>query len=141
MPLKTSASEELPAVNLTPMIDVVFLLIVFFMVGTQFTEQERHIGVKLPGAGELKAMVAPPDRREIVVTAEGLILLDGQSLSIGELTERLLAMRSQFPGLRVVVRADGKAEHQFVAAVYGAVNRAGVADMSIAVRFQPSGLR
>ena len=141
MPLKTSTSEELPAVNLTPMIDVVFLLIVFFMVGTQFTEKERQIGVKLPGAGELKAMVAPPDRREIIVSADGQIVLDGRSLSVPELTDQLRAMRSQFPDLRVVVRADGEAEHQFVAAVYGAVNRAGVADMSIAVRFQPSELR
>ena len=62
MPLKTSTSEELPSVNLTPMIDIVFLLIVFFMVGTQFTDKERQINLKLPGAGQLKAMVAPPDR-------------------------------------------------------------------------------
>jgi biopolymer transport protein ExbD len=86
-------------------------------------------------------MVAPPDRREITVTADGQIVLDGQNLSVNELTNRLAAMKDQFPGLRVVVRADGKAEHQFVAAVYGAVNRAGVADMSIAVRFQPSQFR
>ncbi len=136
MALKTSISEELPSVNLTPMIDVVFLLIIFFMVGTQFTEKETQIDLKLPGAGELQAMVAPPDRREIVVTAEGAILLDGQSLSPEQLSAQLQTMRSRFPDLRVVVRADGKAQHQAVAAVYGAVNRAGVADMSIAVRFQ-----
>ncbi len=78
MALKTNSMDELPSVNLTPMIDVVFLLIIFFMVGTQFTEQERQIEVKLPGAGELQSMIAPPDRREITVDAQGAISLDGQ---------------------------------------------------------------
>ena len=134
MALRTSASEELPSINLTPMIDVVFLLIIFFMVGTQFNEQERQIEVSIPNAGELNTMLAPPPRREIAVTAEGAILLDQQQFSVDELTARLKSMRLQFPDLRVVVRADGRAEHQAVAAVYGAVSRAGVADMSIAVR-------
>ncbi len=141
MPLKTSTSEELPSVNLTPMIDVVFLLIIFFMVGTQFTDTERQIELTLPGAGELKAMVTPPDRREIAVSAEGQILLDGKTVSLDQLSQQLRAMRAQFPELAVVVRADGHAQHQVVTAVYGAVNRAGVADMSVAVRYQPQQLR
>ncbi|MCR9293728.1 MAG: biopolymer transporter ExbD [bacterium] len=134
-------SEELPSLNLTPMIDVVFLLIIFFMVGTQFSKQERQIELKLPGAGELKAMVSPPDRREITVTAEGSILFENRTLTAEQLTAQLQSMRMRFPDLRVVVRADGKAEHQAVAAVYGAVNRAGVGDMSIAVRYQNQVLR
>lgn len=141
MPLKTSTSEELPSVNLTPMIDVVFLLIIFFMVGTQFTESERQIELTLPGAGELKAMVAPPDRREILVGADGQLLLDGQQLTVDQLSQQLRNMKASFPDLRVVVRADGDAKHQQVTAVYGAVNRAGVSDMSVAVRYQPQQLR
>lgn len=141
MPLKTSSAEELPSVNLTPMIDVVFLLIIFFMVGTQFTGKERQIDLKLPGAGELKAMVAPPDRREVAVAANGTVMLDGKIVDLAQLTNRLTMMRSSFPGLRVVVRADGEAKHQAVSGVYGAVNRAGVSDMSIAVRYQPSKIR
>lgn len=134
MPLKTSASEELPSINMTPMIDIVFLLIIFFMVGTQFTQSEREIGLKLPGVGGLKAMVTPPDRREIAVTADGSIRFDGQVVSPQQLTERLQNMRARYPDLGVVVRADGKAEYQSVAAVYGAANRAGVSDLSTAVR-------
>ena len=141
MALKVNATEELPSVNLTPMIDVVFLLIIFFMVGTQFTKQEQQIDIQLPGAGSLQTMVAPPDRREIAVDPQGAITLDGQPLSLDRLTQRLTSMRAQYPDLRVVVRADGKAEHQHVAAVYGAVNRAGISDMSIAVRYQPQQLR
>lgn len=136
MALRTNSTQELPTVNLTPMIDVVFLLIIFFMVGTQFTSQERQIDLKLPGAGQLQAMIVPPDRREVAVAADGTVILDGQTVTLEQLTSRLESMRAGFPDLRVVVRADGTVQHQTVAGVYGAINRAGVADMSIAVRYQ-----
>ncbi len=60
MPLKTSSLEELPSLNLTSMIDVVFLLIIFFMVGTQFTSSERQINLQLANVGELKPWCPRP---------------------------------------------------------------------------------
>ncbi|MCA9128502.1 MAG: biopolymer transporter ExbD [Planctomycetales bacterium] len=136
MPLKTSHAEELPVVNLTPMIDVVFLLIIFFMVGTQFSERERHIGVTLPGASSLTAMVAPPDRREVGVRADGTVVFDQQAIDATELTRKLRAISDQYPALQVVVRADGEARHQHVVAVYDAANRAGIADVVTAIQPQ-----
>ena len=47
MPLKTETVEE-PTLNLTPMIDIVFLLIIFFMVGTQFAQMENQYDIQLP---------------------------------------------------------------------------------------------
>ncbi len=141
MPLKTSTSEELPSVNLTPMIDVVFLLIIFFMVGTQFTQPEREIALRLPGVGGLKAMVAAPDRREIAVTAQGQIVFDGQTLSLEQLVSQLQTLRARYPDLRVSVRADGDVKYQLVAAVMGAANRAGVSDLTTAVRSTATQLR
>ncbi len=138
MPLKTSRTEELPAVNLTPMIDVVFLLIIFFMVGTQFTETEREISITLPGAGSVMTMLALPDRREILVGPDGSILLDGQRVTLEELTQRLQQMRVSYPDLRVVVRADEAARFQYVASAYGAANRAGVTDVATAIRSAPA---
>lgn len=134
MPLKTSRSEELPVVNMTPMIDVVFLLIIFFMVGTQFSESEKNIAVSLPGAGSLNAMMSPPDRREITVAVDGTLSLDGTVMQHEQVTDRLVAMRRQYPDLRVVVRADADAKYQFVVTAFGAANRAGVEDVSTATR-------
>ena len=51
MPLKTHLDEQ-PSLNLTPMIDIVFLLIIFFMVGTKFTELERKIALEVPQISE-----------------------------------------------------------------------------------------
>lgn len=134
MPLKTARGEELPSVNLTPMIDVVFLLIIFFMVGTQFSESEKNISISLPGVSSLSTMMAPPDRREIAVAADGTLSLDGDVLPHEQVTARLSAMRSEYPDLRVVVRADREAKYQYVVTAFGAANRAGVSDVSTVAR-------
>ncbi len=134
MPLKTTRSEELPSVNLTPMFDVVFLLIIFFMVGTQSSDTEKDIAVSLPGAGSLNTMIAPPDRREIVVSVDGKLSLDGTELPHEEVTNRLAQMRQQYPDLRVVVRADRDARYQYVVTAFGAANRAGVLDVTTTTR-------
>ena len=61
MPLKTHVDEQ-PTLNLTPMIDIVFLLIIFFMVGTKFSELERKIGLKVPEVAGAEALTAAPGR-------------------------------------------------------------------------------
>lgn len=131
MPLKTSNSEELPSVNLTPMIDVVFLLIIFFMVGTQFTQQEQQIDIKLPSAGNLNAMISTPDRREVSINSDGAVFLDGQQLSITQLTERLKEMRVRYPDLAVAVRGDAEAKQKHIYPVYGAIQAAGVSNTAM----------
>ncbi len=141
MPLKTNRTEELPSVNLTPMIDVVFLLIIFFMVGTQFTESERDIAITLPGAGAINTMLAPPDRREITVSADGTLHLDGQGVTAEQLMNQLQQMRSSYPDLRVVVRADANAKYQHVVTAFGAANRAGVRDVSTTAARQSATIR
>ena len=131
MALRTTNFEELPNVNLTPMIDVVFLLIIFFMVGTQFTDPERQIDIRLPGSGNLQAMVAAPDRREVSVDNAGIAYLDGQQVSIEQLTQRLKELRKQYPDLAVAVRADADAMHKFVFAAYEAIQSAGVTNTAV----------
>ncbi len=131
MPLKTSSCEELPSVNLTSMIDVVFLLLIFFMVGTQFTKSERQIDLQLPSAGELKPMVAPPDQRVIVVTEGGQFELDGQAVSLDQLAAKLRGMQARYPELRVAVRADARVQYQFVSAAFSSAQGAGVKSVGI----------
>ena len=136
MVLKTTR-EELPALNLTPMIDVVFLLIIFFMVSTKFVEDERKIDVKVPSVGEGAASVMVRQKRVVSVLRDGTVLLDDQQLSISELTSALRQAQQSSHGLGVTVRGDADGSFQNVASVLSACRAAGVQDMSVSVRIAP----
>ena len=60
-------------VNLTPMIDIIFLLIIFFMVGTKFTELERKIGLRVPEVADNGALTAAPERKVINIEREAAL--------------------------------------------------------------------
>ncbi len=137
MPLKTHLDEQ-PVLNLTPMIDVVFLLIIFFMVGTKFTELERRIGLRVPEVADRGALTAAPDRRVINVYRDGTITLDKEPVKdLGELTSQLAAARVQYEDLGVLVRGDARGEFQRVASVLNACKQAGIRDLGISVKLAP----
>jgi len=133
MPLKTHHDEQ-PTLNLTPMIDVVFLLIIFFMVGTKFTELERKIGLQVPEVSQAGALTAAPEKKVVNVYQDGNIDLDQQPVTLAELTARLVAARSNYQDLGVLIRGDGQGTFQRVAEVLGACKQAGVAELGISVR-------
>lgn len=133
MPLKTHIDDQ-PTLNLTPMIDVVFLLIIFFMVGTKFTELERNVAVKVPQVNDLGALSPAPSRRTINVYRDGRISLDRQFVTLEQLQSVLTAARREYDQLGVVVRGDADSSFQTVASVLSACRQAGVADMGISVR-------
>ncbi len=133
MPLKTQQDEQ-PTLNLTPMIDIVFLLIIFFMVGTKFTEMERNIALQVPEVGEAGPQTAAPERRVVSVFRDGRVSLDRQVMSLGELTSRLAAARLEYADLGVVVRGDAEVSFQSVADVLSACRAAEISEMGISVR-------
>ncbi len=133
MPLKTHQDEQ-PTLNLTPMIDIVFLLIIFFMVGTKFAEWESRLNLKVPQVKQIGALAPAPDRRVINVYQDGRITLDRDFVKLDELTNRLATIRQQYSELGVVVRGDATGAFQHVADVLGACRAAGITDMGISVR-------
>ena len=125
MPLKTAAIEE-PDLNLTPMIDIVFLLIIFFMVGTRFTEIEREFDVQLPAVADAPPLTSLPDEIVVNVQKSGELQVDGKQRSWTELETDLIAARKRYADQIVVVRADGEGPYQNVADVLAVCRRAGV---------------
>lgn len=116
------------------MIDVVFLLIIFFMVGTKFTELERKITLQVPQVSDVKALSPAPDKRVINVHRDGQISLDRDPVSIEQLVERLARARDEYMDLGVLVRGDAEGTFQNVAEVLAACRKAGISDMGISVR-------
>jgi biopolymer transport protein ExbD len=133
MPLKTQ-QDDLPAINLTPMIDIVFNLIIFFMVSTRFTEMERKVDLTVPQVADNKTLAEIPKSRTICVYRDGRLTLDGAALSLRELTDQLATVQRQHGHQNVVIRGDADASFQNVAAVFSACQRAGVSEMGISVR-------
>ena len=136
MPLKTHLDDE-PTLNLTAMIDVMFLLIIFFALGTRFVDDERKIGLRVPEVVDRGALTAAPARREVNVYRDGTIALDRQTVSLEQLTTRLAAARRQYSDLGVLVRGDARGEFQNVAAALAACKQAGIRELGITVRSMP----
>lgn len=136
MPIKVHRDEQ-PSLNMTPMIDIVFLLIIFFMVGTKFTElseAEKEIPLDVPEIGQVDALTAAPKKRVINVYENGTITLDGESISLVQLQNELRFAKQQYEQLGVIVRGDGNSLHQNVTEVLAACRRANITDLGISVR-------
>lgn len=136
MPLKTHLDDE-PTLNLTAMLDVMFLLIIFFVLGARFVDDERKIGLRVPEVVDSGALTDAPARREVNVYRDGTITLDRRTVSLDELTTQLAAARRQYADLGVLVRGDARGEFQNVAAALAACKQAGVRELGITVRSVP----
>ena len=133
MPLKLQ-QDEMPTLNLTSMIDVLFLLVIFFMVATKFDEMDREIQVAVPQVAQ--AGNDPPLKEPLVVTvmADGRFDLDGKAVSETELTARLTKARTPLTEPTVVIHGDAKCAFQHVASALGACRQAGISELGITVR-------
>jgi biopolymer transport protein ExbD len=138
MPLKTFQDEQ-PSINLTPMIDIVFLLIIFFMVGTEFVELERELVVDVPRVSDGDTLTAAPEKRIINVFRDGRVALDDQAMTVDQLKSELTTARSQYAGLGVIVRGDAEGAFQNVASVLDACRQAGISEMGISVKLAGRG--
>lgn len=123
-----------PTINLTPMIDVVFLLIIFFMVGAKFSQSEGRIPVNVPGVDRLQSLIRGPDRWVVEVSKDGKIFLDGQETTLTQLGIDLKRAATSYPDLGVVVRGDGAGTLDTYARVLSLCSSAGVAHLDVAVR-------
>ncbi|GAA4443073.1 biopolymer transporter ExbD [Bremerella cremea] len=133
MPLKTHP-EDAPALNLTPMIDILFLLIIFFMVGSKFTEMERSVDLDVPQVNDLGALTAAPEKKVINIFRDGRVMLGTQVVSLEDLKTELSTSQAQYQDLGVLVRGDSDVPFQQVATVLTTVRQAGIAEMAISVR-------
>ena len=127
--------REEPEVNLTSLIDVVLLLLVFFMVSTSFV-READLTVKLPQASaEAETVVEDTERLVLVVTANGEYrgndrdLVNTRAETLREAIRKTVGEDRDLP---VVLRADGRASHQSVVTAMDVLGRMGFDRISIA---------
>lgn len=133
MSTRRERSED-ATINLTPMIDVVFLLVIFFMVGSKFSEAESRIKVNVPTVGEMQSITRAPDERVVAIAIDGSLSLDDQPITLSQLTSELRAQHESYPGLKVAVRGEASGSLQQTVEVLHAVRSSGVDQIGISTQ-------
>jgi biopolymer transport protein ExbD len=139
MSVRRDRSED-ATINLTPMIDVVFLLVIFFMVGSKFSEAESRIDVNIPSVGEMRSITREPDERIVAIGLDGSITLDGTPATLAQVTEALRRQHANYPDLKVAVRGEARLTLQQTVEVLHAVRSSGVDHIGISTKMDQIGI-
>ena len=133
MRFRTERSEEDMRVELISMTDIVFLLLIFFMVSTTFVDFSRRLDIQLP---ETKASEVVQEMQQYVIEmdAQGKMRLDGQPIALQELPQRLAGESGSARPRSVIIRADKRLSYGNVITVLGLVRQARIRDIAVAVR-------
>ena len=134
MKFKRAIREEL-AINMTPLIDVVFLLLIFFMVTTTFSRETRLL-VNLPEANA-EAAESDPGQIEILVARDGSFSINGRGLvkaSIETLVQGLEVESGGDHSLPILLIADAEATHQSVVTAMDGIGQSGFTRLNIATQ-------
>ena len=117
---------------LTSMLDVIFLLLCFFVTSSVFSQWESEISIQLPNAKSAE----DPDRLpgEIIanVAKDGAVRVNGMDVSLDDLTSRLEKIARYYPGQAVIIRADKAVSDENLVKVIDACRKAGVWNFSLA---------
>ena len=125
--------EDKTDISLTPLIDVVFLLLIFFMVTTTFDHQ-ASIRIELPEASNALQSERQKDL-EVIIDRSGQYYIDGLSLLDNQARTLVMALAKiveKYEAEKVVIRADAQAPHQAVVSVMDAAAKLGLTQISIA---------
>jgi biopolymer transport protein ExbD len=135
MAVKIKKGTALGTLTLTPLIDVVFLLLIFFLVATRFAQEDRELDVMLPAASEAKPLTVQPKEMFINVDHGGRYFVDGKTLS-GDEVESVLeqAVVDNPVNQSVIIRADKRVQLDSVVFVMNACNKVGIFDYSLTIQ-------
>jgi biopolymer transport protein ExbD len=133
--MKFSSRQPEPAgMQLAPMIDIVFLLLIFFIVTWQFSRSETELNVSVPTAEEGSELTRPKGEIIINVLADGTIRVEGLTVDLPQLNQKLAAIARQFQNQPVRIRGDGGVAYQRIVEVIDTCQKAGIWNISFATQ-------
>jgi len=130
----SSRQPEAAAMQLAPMIDIVFLLLIFFIVTWQFTRSETELDVSVPSTEEGADLNRQRGELIINVLADGTIRVDGVTLDLLELEQKLAPVAKLQVNQPVRIRGDSEVIYQRIVEVIAACRKAGIWNISFATQ-------
>ena len=120
--------------QMTALMDVIFLLLCFFVTTSVFSQWESEIAITLPSAKSATVPGRLPGEIILNVSAQGVVMVNGQVLTLDDLTARLGRLAKLYPGQPVVIRADKETSYESLVAVIDACRTADVWNFSLATK-------
>ncbi|TVS16876.1 MAG: biopolymer transporter ExbD [Planctomycetaceae bacterium] len=134
MAVKIKRGQALGTLSLTPLIDVVFLLLIFFLVATRFAQEDRELDVVLPSASEARPLIVQPRELFVNIDHQGNYFIDGKTLN-GEEVEAVLrqAVANNPVNQSVIIRADKRVQLDYAVLVMNLCNKVGILDYKLTI--------
>ena len=124
-----SAHESLTELNITPLLDLAFVLLVIFIITT--IPPVKDMDLKLPGAS--KHQKDPPHKAKYIsVPANGNLFIDREEVKVDDLLGKLISMRTDDPDLNIIVRGDGKTKYKPIRTVLDICQQANIVKVDLA---------
>ena len=128
-----------PAVQMASLMDIVFLLLCFFVTSSVFSQWETEVAITLPTAKSATIPGRMPGEIILNLNADGKVSVNGHALSLEEVTKRLTCIAENFPGQPVVIRADKTCSYETLMSLIDACRTANVWNFSLATEDDKKG--
>ena len=133
-------SDEAPAINMTPMVDVILCLLVFFMAATRLYDwDENEFAVNVPEVSDAAPITAAPEDLILTIRGPGSVGVGDVSFDLDSLAAMLREARSRYANQGVIIRGDAKLAYQDLADVLAACDEAGIRNVRVPVRTRDRG--
>jgi len=132
MNLRSHAPLHHPGIQLAPLVDVLLLLLIFFLLTWNAARNENELDVKVPKASAAREKTAPIGDVIVNVKADGNVVVNRRTLSGGELTELLKGLAQLSPDQAVVIRGDEAGAYKNIVGVLNICTEAGITNVAFA---------
>ena len=132
MNLRSRALLHHPGIQLAPLVDVLLLLLIFFLLTWNAARNENELDVKVPKASAAKEKPAPPGDVVVNVKADGNLVVNRRTMTAPELKELLKGLVELFPEQAVVIRGDEAGAYKNIIGALNICTEAGITNVAFA---------
>ncbi len=137
MPIQIRRGRSVEMLNLTSLMDVVFLLLIFFLVASRFAQEDRELPVQLPSATSAMPMTSEPQEVIVNIDERGSYFVSGAVMDAAALERTLqTALVNNPTTLSVIIRGDRRVPFQYVVDVMDLCNRLGISNYKVSTASQ-----